>query len=202
MGRKDRNPAWREANIWEKPKPARRYSTWATTTTWRTSTWGSDHADPDPDPEAHIQPEEQQEEEEDGKEKETKKKKKKPSIWRSLACGMKTALACDMFKPAFPWIALPFPRIQRLLHHSGTRNRRKRRPINTTHVSTFGLDPESLRKHQTRRLDLVHGVAMNTGTSTAKITENVNTASNNPRTVSQEEDQKREISRWARRGRN
>ncbi|CCC06484.1 hypothetical protein SMACR_04877 [Sordaria macrospora] len=104
MGRKNRNPAWREANIWEKPEPARRYSTWATTT-WRTSTWGSDHADPDPDPEAHIQPEEQQEEEEDGEEKVTKKKKKKPSIWRSLACGMKTALACDMFKPAFPWIA-------------------------------------------------------------------------------------------------
>lgn len=96
---------------------------------------------------------------------------------------------------------LPFPRIQRLLHHSGTRNRRKRRPINTTHVSTFRLDPESSRKHQTRRLDLVLGVAMNTGTSTAKITGNVNTASNNPRTVSQE-DQKREISRWARRGRN
>lgn len=97
MGRKDTNPAWREANIWEKPEPARRYSTWGTTTT---NTWASDEVDPEF--EAQIQTEEE-------------KTKKKPSVWRSLACGMKVsiygtplhhpALACDMFKPAFPWIA-------------------------------------------------------------------------------------------------
>ncbi|KAK3356216.1 hypothetical protein B0H65DRAFT_454337 [Neurospora tetraspora] len=71
MGRKDTNPAWREANIWEKPEPARRYSTWGTTTT---NTWASDEVDPEF--EAQIQTEEE-------------KTKKKPSVWRSLACGMK-----------------------------------------------------------------------------------------------------------------
>ncbi|KAK3954875.1 hypothetical protein QBC32DRAFT_368210 [Pseudoneurospora amorphoporcata] len=128
MGLKKWNPAWREANIWEKPEPARRYSIWATMTR---NTRGTDDADPDPDPEAQVQPEPKEEEEGDDDEegeKKTKKKKKmmmkklkekkakKPSIWRCLA----TALACDMFKPALPWIAhihCHFLAFQRLLHH-------------------------------------------------------------------------------------
>lgn len=131
MGRKVRNPIWREANIWEKPEPPRRYSTWATTATWRTSTWGTNNdVESDPDLEAQTQEQEPEEKEE---EEDEKKKTKKGSIWRSLACGMKVsiysismehhletpstvalaptaytihhdhpALACDMFKARFP----------------------------------------------------------------------------------------------------
>ncbi|KAK1776805.1 hypothetical protein QBC45DRAFT_418315 [Copromyces sp. CBS 386.78] len=99
MGRKDRNPAWREANIWEKHDPPRRYSIWATITR---NPWGTHDADPDPeaqiqpeptededdpDPEAQIQPEPNEHEDEEGGKK--TKKKKKRSIWRPLACGMK-----------------------------------------------------------------------------------------------------------------
>ncbi|EGO53759.1 hypothetical protein NEUTE1DRAFT_134057 [Neurospora tetrasperma FGSC 2508] len=96
MGHKMSKPLRQEADISEKPKPAQRYSTWGSTTTWRTNTWAS--RDADPDLEAQMQTEKT----------ETKKKTKKKSIWRSLACGIKhsPALACDTFKPAFPWIAL------------------------------------------------------------------------------------------------
>ncbi|EAA35441.3 hypothetical protein GE21DRAFT_2558 [Neurospora crassa] len=163
MGRKDRNPTWREANIWE--KPTRRYSTWATTTTWRTNTWASNDVDPDPEVQKHTAEE---------------AKTKKPSRWRwrSLACGMKhsPALACDMYKPAFPWIThlhCPFLCISACPPPLRSQEPAEKEAPWTP--STFRLPFDwtlggNIRQHLWTGLDM--GVTMNAGTSTAKRARN------------------------------
>ncbi|KAK3495946.1 hypothetical protein B0T13DRAFT_449430 [Neurospora crassa] len=181
MGRKDRNPTWREANIWE--KPTRRYSTWATARTWRTNTWASEDVDPDPEAQKHTAEE---------------AKTKKPSRWRwrSLACGMKSSPSLRHVQARFPLdhpSPLPFPvhfSVPSTTQEPGTSG--KGGPMDTIHVSTsVRLDP--WRKHQTTPLDWSgHGVTMNAGTSTAKREPGmVNTAStpSSPRTVSQRRNQ-------------
>ncbi|KAK3498039.1 uncharacterized protein B0T23DRAFT_439203 [Neurospora hispaniola] len=140
MGRKDRNPTWREANIWE--KPTRRYSTWATTTTWRTNTWARDDVDPDPEAQKHTE--------------EAKTKKPSRWRWRSLASLAQSSPSLRHVQARFPLdhpSPLPFPvhfSVSSTTQEPGTSG--KGGPMDTIHVSTsVRLDP--WRKHQTTPLD-------------------------------------------------